>query len=258
MKEFNTWKSYRNFAKTIRYDNRYFFNQEIKIFLDTLIHTRQSRINKIGKGTVYWRAQLGCQLIPKFENGKHNYDIQLPYPKERMKPLPNQAKEGRANPAGIPYLYVSTNRNTALAEVRPWIGSEISLAKLKTNKDLTLIDCSKNNSTIRYHLDEPNPELREQIVWADIDNAFSKPITSADSSTDYIPTQIISELFRNHGYDGIIYKSTLGKGLNITLFNLECAEIIDCQLYNLEHLSFKFTKTSGKKKTTIILRNSNL
>ncbi|MFZ0569740.1 MAG: RES domain-containing protein [Rhodomicrobium sp.] len=44
-----------------------------------------------------------------------------------MKPIPNWLSEGRANPRGIPYLYLASTRDTALAEVRPWIGSHITV-----------------------------------------------------------------------------------------------------------------------------------
>jgi RES domain-containing protein len=42
-----------------------------------------------------------------------------------MKPIPKWQGEGRANPRGIPVLYLATHRETALAEVRPWIGAVI-------------------------------------------------------------------------------------------------------------------------------------
>lgn len=40
-----------------------------------------------------------------------------------MKPLSNSASEGRANPKGIPYLYVATDKETAMSEVRPSLGA---------------------------------------------------------------------------------------------------------------------------------------
>lgn len=259
MKEFKTWRSYSLFAKKIRYDNRYFFDDEIQYFLDTLIETSQKRITCIKKDTILWRAQLGCRLLPKYRNGKHDYNVQQPYTFERMKPLPDKAIEGRANSSGIPYLYLATEEDTALAEVRPWLGSEISLAKLKVVKELSLINISTNQETRKsYHLDEPPPEIREQLVWDNIDYAFSRPISSEDRSTDYIPTQIISELFKNNGNDGIIYKSKLGKGLNVVLFNIEIAEVISCELYVLDNMNFNFSNISKGVKAILLLRNSEM
>ncbi len=61
-----------------------------------------------------------------------------------MKPLRDRTREGRANPKGIPYLYLATHEDVAMAEVRPWIGSNISLGRFLTTRDLCLVDCSRS------------------------------------------------------------------------------------------------------------------
>ncbi|WP_366931004.1 RES family NAD+ phosphorylase [Mesorhizobium sp.] len=48
-----------------------------------------------------------------------------------MRPLAGRASEGRANPKGIPCLYMAVDRHTALAECRPWIGSLVSIGAFK-------------------------------------------------------------------------------------------------------------------------------
>jgi hypothetical protein len=57
-----------------------------------------------------------------------------------MKPPNNMAREGRVNPKGIPCLYLADERNTAMAETRPWLGSYISLGEFKTVRGLRVID----------------------------------------------------------------------------------------------------------------------
>jgi hypothetical protein len=62
----------------------------------------------------------------------------------------------------------------------------------------------------------------EKAVWSDINDAFSKPVRRSDDSLDYIPTQILSELFKSNGLDGVAYKSSYGEaGCNMALFDLE-------------------------------------
>ena len=56
------------------------------------------------------------------------YDVPTCFAPNRMKPLVNKAIEGRINPKGIPYLYLSTKKETAMSEVRPWIGAAIALS----------------------------------------------------------------------------------------------------------------------------------
>ena len=59
-----------------------------------------------------------------------------------MMPLPDRANEGRVNPKGIPCLYFSSDRDTAMTETRPWIGSLVSVAQFVMLRELTVVDWS--------------------------------------------------------------------------------------------------------------------
>lgn len=135
--------------------------------------------------------------------------------------------------------------NTAIAEVRPWIGSYISLAQFKLLKNVRLINCTSEDKGTIIYIKEFEPEKRAIAVWRDIDKAFSMPVASNETTTDYVPTQIIAELFKNNGFDGIAYRSSLGEGHNITLFDLDAADLINCTLYEA-------------KKSFLILRKALL
>jgi hypothetical protein len=73
----------------------------------------------------------------------------------------------------------------------------------------------------------------EKCIWSWIDRAFSKPVDPSDDNADYVPTQILAELFRSAGYDGIIYNSLFAGGKNVALFDLNSAELSDCKLYRI-------------------------
>ena len=103
-----------------------------------------------------------------------------------MRPVRNQAREGRANSAGIPVLYLASELDTAIAEVRPWIGSRISVARFRVLRDLKTIDMSvKHGKTIFDFLSlmqlmgdaDIDGETKEDVVWSRIDNAFSEPVS---------------------------------------------------------------------------------
>lgn len=69
---------------------------------------------------------------------------------------------------------------------------------------------------------------KEEAVWTDIDAAFSRPVTTHAESAEYVPTQILAELFRSLGYEGLIYRSNFGEqGYNIALFDLDAATAIN-------------------------------
>lgn len=53
-------------------------------------------------------------------------------------------------------------------------------------------------------------------------------------------TQVIAEKFRHEGFDGVVYKSLLGQGFNIALFDLEAAEIRSCELHRTEKINCEF------------------
>lgn len=245
MEEFKTWQSYSFFAhKTIR-ECRYIHDNEILEFLSTLWETSSSRVDDIKNGSLLWRAQLGCDYRPHYDNKVHVFDEETPYSEKRMKPLADRATEGRANPKGIPHLYLATEKDTAMAEVRPWVGSKVTLAIFKIVRDLKIVNFT-NDSKFKsvVHLTEPTPEAREETVWAQIDNAFSRPVLPTDHAADYIPTQIITELFKVKGIDGLAYKSNLGKGLNIVLFNLDDAKFEKSSVYNADDVKFIFSQAS--------------
>lgn len=134
MQTFKLWKSYFHFEQLVKNKHRYIFNSEIKYFLETILETSKSRIEKIRKGSVLWRAQLGHDYEPHYEGKQYIDDFPCPFNPKRMKPLKNSASEGRANPKGISYLYLATNMNTVMAEVRPWISASISLGQFQLLK----------------------------------------------------------------------------------------------------------------------------
>jgi hypothetical protein len=88
----------------------------------------------------------------------------------------------------------------------------------------------------------PAPSEVDDIVWAAIDGAFSQPVTSTDDYADYAPTQILAELFRSEGYDGLAYKSAFGEtGYNLALFDIDSAIQINGFLHTVEKVAFKFS-----------------
>lgn len=240
---FATWRSYTNFSESVRRSRRYVWTESIQAFLDTVLATAGTRRLEIPAGTVFYRAQKGVEYSDQ--------DGTSAYKASRMKPLPDRASEGRANPAGIPVLYLASSVETAVSETRPWVGADVSVGVFKTMKHLTLVNFIQEKPTtalrvigLRAILGKvvPEPEKVLEAVWADIDNAFSRPVSREDASAaDYAPTQILTELFVDAGYDGIAYNSNFNGGHNLALFDVSSAEIISCAPYevNAVHVEVK-------------------
>jgi len=195
-----------------------------------------------------WRAQLGNETSERHIDETDltiMVEEPVPYPRARMKPLRNAAHEGRVNPKGIPCLYLATDKETAMAEVRPWLGASISTGHFRTTRELAVVDFSVGHDS-KLNPDlmtrELSPAEKEEAVWAQVDRAFSAPVTDDPATAEYVPTQIIAETFRKEGLDGVVYKSLLGSGFNFALFDLEAAELVTCGLYRTEALSFSFVE----------------
>ena len=258
--EFASLESYREFAHRVRHDRRYVWDSKQQAFLDTVLATSQDRNVMIKAKTIFYRAQLGTDyrsVSDQYDDyGNEIVEEACGFGAERMKPLANRAKEGRINPAGIPMLYLASSEQTAISEVRPWLGSVISVAQVSVLRELRAVNLSRGHGKLsvgHLTLDElegakpVDARKKEKAVWIDIDNAFSQPVERSDDAADYVPTQILAELFRDAGFDAVIYRSQFGeKGYNIALFNVEDADVINCAPYRIEGIDLKYKEIGSR------------
>ena len=232
MRRFKSQNSFNDFARSVKTELRFVRTSDQENFLKTVIATSQSRTTKLPKGfNALWRAQLGHDWIDREINGGIVKE-RCGYKPQRMKPCPNKAGDGRTNPRGIPCLYMATLTTTAILEVRPWIGSYVSIARFSLSKEVEIINFTKDNfdwinliigkKSVQEKLEE-----NEKMVWGDINRAFSTPSQREDESIDYVPTQILAERFKSSGFGGLAYKSNFGeKGFNIALFDINAADVV--------------------------------
>jgi RES domain len=265
MPTFESWKQYAEFSWFVKRKSRHILDAKNQRFLDAVVETSAKRKGFIQKGAALWRAQLGhawSTEIMRDENGQEvdSFEVEGPFPPERMIPLPDRANEGRVNPKGIPCLYFSTDMDTAMTETRPWIGSHVSVAQFVILKDLSVVDCSADSAKAgliierkagavegewEWGVKDPNPDEWENIVWGDINRAFSQPVARTDDVAEYAPTQILAEAFRSAGLDGVVYGSRLGVGKTVAIFDLAAAELANCHLYQLEAINPKFSMAAN-------------
>lgn len=243
--EFPSYRSYANFSGTVRRQWRYVFHEDVTTFLATLLFTSRERVETIPKASVLWRAQLGNDCYPEDVGGGQIEEMPCPFPPQRMKPLLDRAREGRANPKGIPYLYLATHDKTAVSEVRPWVGVYVSLAQLRTTRELRILNCTTEDNSLVIYFSEPSADERERAVWRDVDLAFAEPVTRTDDYGEYVPTQIIAEFFRKQGFDGLAYRSSLGPGHNVVLFDLAGADVINCSLVEIKAVDLRFDQVAN-------------
>ncbi len=251
MRQFKSWEDYSNFERAVKQNYRYIRDKEGQDFLETVLATAEKRIETTPEGTKFCRAQIGHESRPIFQEGEYIGDEPVPFGPERMKPLKNCAFGGRANPKGIPYLYVATSIEIAIAEVRPWIGSMVSVAGLRTARPLRIVNCTFHKyGRLFAQIDENAPaEYKEEAVWWGIDKAFQNPVTIADNTDDYAPTQTIAELFKINGLDGLAYKSAFDdpekqKEYNLVFFDIDALDVVNVGLREIKNIKFESDRLS--------------
>ena len=200
------WAVFRN---EIMWKNRFFFRHDLD--LDSLkdLFDNYLEVDASAFGNQIFRARIQPNevVIPLTEMGS---------------PPAHLSKNGRANPVGIPYLYAATTPETAIAETRPHPGDLLSVARFKVLGSLRLLNLQHPRKTISpFDVDETElATLRHDLAFlSHLEGELSKPILPRVADLEYLPTQYLCEFIKNCGYDGVVFRSSISSGANITLFN---------------------------------------
>jgi len=246
MSAFVSHRDYITFAESVKREWRYARSPEQQQFLQAVLETSDPRTEEIPAFSRLARAQIAFDWQPIDIGGGEMEEVPAPCGPTRMMPRSNMASEGRANAKGIPVLYAATHRETAIAEVRPWLGLLVTVGMIRTNRVLRIVNCA-NDRRGRHGNPFRPPDAKEfeGYVWADINRAFSKPVNPTDHLADYAPTQVLAEYFRQRRFDGIAYASSLGPGHNLALFDLTAAEVRGCDLVEVTKVAFTAEQASN-------------
>ena len=179
--DFTSWQSYWAYAKEVRRGRRYVWSANVQSFLDAVRRTARKREFRIKKDQPFFRAQVEWQH-EVVERDDGTFSGPLAFGAERMKPVADCARDGRANAAGIAVLYLAVDAETAIAEVRPWIGSQVSVSQFRTTSELRALDLTQEFgkhwmpafSAKEQRFVPVDAEGKEKSVWTNIDNAFSR------------------------------------------------------------------------------------
>jgi hypothetical protein len=175
--------------------------------------------------------ELYSDELPKIWFRSRIQDSDIRYPLEQMGcPPKNLVSHGRANPAGIPYLYLASTEITAISEVRPHSGDWVSVAKVAI-PELKIIDLRcprKTVSPFSLKYEDTLASYREDIDFLEkLGGELSRPVLQKSAAFDYIPSQYLCEFVKNCGYDGVMYRSAAEGGVNLALFNPSRAVFVD-------------------------------
>lgn len=156
------------------------------------------------------------------------------YTMDKMGAPPKElASQGRANPAGIPYLYLASNANTAVSEIRPHTGESASVASFSIPSSLAVVDLRNPRNTVSpfIHSDEKKiASLRGDIEFlVHLGRELTRPVLPHVAAIDYLPSQYLCEFIKKNTYDGVLYNSSVGDGVNLALFDPSQADIVEIE-----------------------------
>lgn len=131
------------------------------------------------------------------------------------------ATEGRFNRARVSLLYLASDVQTAVAELRPHPGHLVSTAMFRLKRDLQVANFAKHD--IRNFLSDPRLEdLRSILSMADVLNVPVQP----EHRVLYAVTQLFADVLRSAGFEGLTFNSSVGKGINLTSFVGDAFELV--------------------------------
>jgi hypothetical protein len=188
------------------YKNRYFLDEKLDAdrLSQLLVHLPADDMPE-----VWYRARIQTGVTP--------------YPIGEMGAPPKHlATHGRANPSGIPYLYLGSKPETAAAEVRPHTGEVACVADFKIDKLAArdLRDPRKVVSPFLLADASAIGQMRADIPFLErLGEELTRPVLPRSAAIDYLPSQYLCEFIKKCGYDGVVYRSSVSSGMNLALFD---------------------------------------
>lgn len=152
-----------------------------------------------------------------------------------------KSSHGRANPAGIPYLYLASDQNTAVSEVRPHTGEVACVAAFEVADALEIVDLRNPRGTASPFLLEDEQQVgllrRSMDFLALLGEELTRPVLPSAAHIDYLPSQYLCEFVKHCNFDGVLYRSSVGTGFNLALFDPARARVGEVLQYRVDRVS---------------------
>lgn len=165
------------------------------------------------------------------------------FSEREMGPPPAEASSGgRVNPAGIPYFYVASSRKTAIAEIRPDVGSRVTVAEFGALTGAVCDLRAPKDAISPLLLDDAERirTLADVIAFLEVfAEEISRPVLPRKAAVDYVPLQYVCEFLKALGFAGIVFNSSVSSGgVNAVLFDVDHAiradRVMDLKIHKIK------------------------
>lgn len=220
-------EKWSDFELSLKTKNR-FFSKEGAIHLASVFegvekmntHDNKPVAKMIGPGT-----QLTHLIRARVFQNDEKLKTALKNPDRELGAPPNgQASPGRMNSKGVSMFYGAINSKTAVAEVRPPVGSKVTIAKFEILQPLKMLDLSALTYNIaKGSIFDPSyaKKLAQSMFLSKLSQKMTHPVMPDEEYFDYLPTQVVADFVDSVlEFDGFIFPSAqYPDGVNIVLFN---------------------------------------
>lgn len=223
----NLQLKWESFCKEIKETNRFFLSEVIDT--DTLDSIFGRLVVTYPTGSVFYRARISEGPLAIDQLGK---------------PPAVSATPGRANPVGIPYLYVSESEETTLYETRIALHEGVTIGKFVAREPINLVSLKSISNYGPFEILDRGFTLEEFIQYRPylqkLGDELSKPVRKLDVNLDYLPTQYLCEYIKSKlGFDAVEYKSAMNnEGYNLAIFNDAKLECVESNFYHVTRLKY--------------------
>lgn len=207
-------KAWHEFQATVRSGSR-FFNQKAKHFLDDLFEAlprlktngffETEPVVTIPKGRRLVRARL-ANTREQLETIVGDLASQLDAPP------PARAPANRMNVAQMPAFYAAFDENTAIAETRPSIESDVVVAQFEVTRPMRVLDLEllarSEGATYSIWSRAFRRRAVMRALLKRLHQRISRPVRPGEEH-EYIDTQVVADyLFTHQSLDGLVYLSS--------------------------------------------------
>ncbi len=230
----NSLDSWQDFKEELCHRNRFFLKSDLNLDrIKILLGFLECKPSSIPAQLFRARIQEGDSPIPLTQMGP---------------PPPRLASHGRANPPGIPYLYMASDPKTAISELRPYTSDITTVAALSLIPGLLFVDLRfprKTASPFKFGDEDQLMLLQQDLTFLDqLGNELTRPINPRSAHIEYLPSQYLCEFIKHCGYDGVIYRSSVAAGINYALFYPANASLTEITTYSVDRVSVDISKAS--------------
>lgn len=227
-------RDWEKFAEEIKTYNRYHVNSMNRERLQKYCTFIRKQYKK---GAIFFRSRISSK--------KEGFE-----PKDMGAPPKGKSSDGRANARGIECLYLSSDEDTTLHEIKAGMFDYVSIGKFELKKDITVVNLTEISEISPFTEGVDVLELTlDREILSKMDFEIGKPLRREDSTLDYVPTQYLVDSikkFEHDGeleYQGIEYRSTVSPGqYNLAIFYPELFECVSVATYDVTNINYEKEK----------------